>query len=98
MYEAFGDRRACAVREISKIHEESMEFTLKEGLAGEMRGEYVLLVEGARERENPLNKLSAREHTKEYIRQGLSKQEAVKKAARDRGVSKNEVYKVTLDL
>lgn len=98
LYAAFGDRRACAVREISKIHEESAEFTLKGGLPGEKRGEYVLIVEGAKECENPLNALSPREHVEEYMRRGFSKQEAVKKAARDRGVSKNEVYKEALDL
>lgn len=98
MYAVLGDRRACAVREISKIHEDSAEFTLKEGLSGEKRGEYVLVVEGAKERENPLNGLSPREHVEEYLKRGLSKQEAVKRAARDRGVPKNEVYKETLDL
>ena len=98
MYEAFGDRRACAVREITKIHEESVYFTLKEGFGGEKRGEYVLLVEGNTERENPLNALTPREHVEEYIKQGLDKKEAVKKAARDRGVSKNEIYKEVLDV
>lgn len=98
MYEVFGDRRACAVREISKLHEESVPFTLKEGLAGEKRGEYVLVVEGAPEEENELNALTVREHVQEYLKRGLSKQDAVKKAARDRGVAKNEVYREVLDL
>ena len=47
MYEIFGERKACAVREITKIHEESRSFMLSEGLDGEKRGEYVLVVEGA---------------------------------------------------
>ena len=54
MYEVFGDRRAAAVREITKIHEETVQFTLSEGLSGEKRGEYVLVVEGAKEQESPL--------------------------------------------
>ncbi|MDE7158541.1 MAG: 16S rRNA (cytidine(1402)-2'-O)-methyltransferase [Clostridiales bacterium] len=98
MYEVFGDRRACAVREITKIHEESVYFTLKEGLGGEKRGEYVLLIEGAQRKENALNALTPREHVEEYMRQGLTKADAIKKAARDRGVAKNEIYKETLDL
>ncbi len=97
-YAIFGERRACAVREITKIHEESVEFSLSGGLHGEKRGEYVLLVEGAKETENPLNALSAREHVKAYMDEGLDKKEALKRAAKDRGVPKNELYKETLDL
>ena len=98
MYEVFGERKAVAVREITKIHEESVEFTLSEGLLGEKRGEYVLLVEGGKERENPLNELSETEHIKYYIAQGLEKKEALKKAAKDRGVSKSELYPFAIDL
>ncbi|MBQ9728071.1 MAG: 16S rRNA (cytidine(1402)-2'-O)-methyltransferase [Clostridia bacterium] len=98
MYESFGDRRAAAVREITKIHEEAVEFSLKEGLFGEKRGEYVLLVEGAAEKENPLNALSEKEHILHYISQGLDKKEALKRAAKDRGVSKSELYPFAIDL
>ncbi len=98
LYAAFGDRRACAVREITKLHEESIPFTLAEGLAGEKRGEYVLVVEGAAEAEDPRNALSPREHVLSYIREGLDKKEALKRAARDRGVPKSALYKETLDL
>ena len=98
MYGAFGNRRACAVREITKIHEESAYFTLSEGLSDEKRGEYVLLVEGAAEEENPLCALSVREHVKAYLDEGLDKKEALKRAAKDRGVPKSALYKETLDL
>lgn len=98
MYEVLGERRACAVREITKIHEEASYFALSEGLQGEKRGEYVLLVEGAEKGENPLCALSVREHVKHYMEQGLDKKEALKRAAKDRGVSKSELYKETIDL
>ncbi|MBR2645944.1 MAG: 16S rRNA (cytidine(1402)-2'-O)-methyltransferase [Clostridia bacterium] len=98
MYEVFGDRRAVAVREITKIHEESTPFTLAEGLAGEKRGEYVLLVEGAAEKESPLNALSEKEHIQHYMAAGLDKKEALKRAAKDRGVSKSELYPFAIDL
>ena len=98
MFAAFGDRRACAVREITKLHEESREFRLSEGLAGEKRGEYVLVVEGAPQAENPLNALSVREHVLAYMEQGLDKKEALKRTARDRGVSKSDIYRETIDL
>ena len=96
MFEAFGDRAACAVREITKIHEEAQPFTLKEGLPGEKRGEYVLVVAGAEKKENPLCALSEREHILYYIGQGLDKKEALKRAARDRGVPKSALYKYTI--
>ena len=98
MYETFGDRAACAVREISKIHEEAVDFRLADGLAGEKRGEYVLIVEGAGEKENPLNALSEKEHIQHYMRAGLDKKEALKRAAKDRGVSKSALYPFALDL
>lgn len=98
MYEVFGDRPACAVREITKLHEESVAFNLKDGLSGEKRGEYVIVVEGAKQTENPLNELDAREHILHYMRQGMDKKEALKQAAKDRGVPKSELYAYTIDL
>ena len=98
MAEVFGNRRAAAVREITKIHEEAVEFYLADGLSGEKRGEYVLLVEGASEKECPLNALSETEHIKHYMAAGLDKKEALKKAAKDRGVSKSDLYPFAIDL
>lgn len=98
IYSVFGDRRACAVREITKLHEEILHFNLKDGLPCEKRGEYVLIVEGATQAENPLNSLSEKEHILFYMGQGMDKKEALKAAARDRGVSKSELYKFALDI
>lgn len=97
MFEVFGDREASAVREITKIHEEATSFRLSEGLPGEKRGEYVLVVSGAERGENPLNALSEKEHIEYYIAQGFDKKEALKKAAKDRGVPKSALYKFTID-
>lgn len=98
MAQVFGNRKAAAVREITKIHEETQTFMLCEGLLGEKRGEYVLLVEGAAKKENPLNALSEKEHIRHYMDEGLEKKEALKRAAKDRGVSKSELYPYALDL
>ena len=98
MYEVFGDRPACAVREITKLHEESTPFRLKDGLEGQKRGEYVLVVGGAEEKESPLNALSEKEHIQHYMAAGLDKKEALKRAAKDRGVSKSELYPFAIDL
>jgi 16S rRNA (cytidine1402-2'-O)-methyltransferase len=94
----FGNRNAAAVREITKIHEEAVNFTLQDGLPGEKRGEYVLVVEGASETESPLNALSEVDHIRHYMAAGLDKKEALKRAAKDRGVSKSELYPFSIDL
>ena len=98
MAETFGGRKAAAVREITKIHEETVMFNLLDGLQGEKRGEYVLLVEGASEKESPLNALSEKEHIQHYMAAGLDKKEALKRAAKDRGVSKSVLYPFAIDL
>ena len=98
LFEVLGERQACAVREITKIHEEAISFNLSRGLEGEKRGEYVLIVEGAKEIHNPLNSLSEREHILHYMAKGMDKKEAVKLAARDRGITKSEIYKYSIDL
>ncbi len=96
LYEVFGDRECVAVREITKIHEEAKHFNLKNGLDGEKRGEYVLVVSGGERKECSLNSLSEIEHINYYIAQGLDKKEALKQTAKDRGVSKSDLYKFTI--
>ncbi|MDE6868176.1 MAG: 16S rRNA (cytidine(1402)-2'-O)-methyltransferase [Clostridia bacterium] len=98
MYSVFGERKACAVREITKLHEEALHFNLSQGLQGEKRGEYVIVVGGASEAENPLCSLSEKEHIARYMAEGMDKKDAVKQAARDRGISKSEMYKHSIDL
>ena len=66
---------------------------LETGLAGEKRGEYVLLVQGAEKSESPLNSLSVSEHVAHYAKQGMEQKEAFKRVAKDRGVSKSEIYR-----
>ena len=94
--EAFGNRRAVAVREISKLYEQAVPFNLQDGYPGEQRGEFVIVVEGA-SGECELNSLSPKEHIDYYIAQGMDKKEALKKVAKDRGVPKSELYKYTIE-
>ena len=98
LYEVLGERKAVTVREITKLHEEREEFILSPDFDREARGEYVLLVEGAKEKENSLNTLTEVEHIKYYISQGYDKKEALKLTAKDRGVSKSDLYKFTIDI
>ena len=62
----------------------------------EPRGEYVIVVEGGKTQENPLNTLSIEEQIDLYVADGLTKMEAVKKVAKERGLKKSEVYKYTI--
>lgn len=98
IYACFGERKACAVREISKLHEQAVEFYLSQGLQCERRGEFVLVVEGAAKTQNPLCSLTEKQHILHYMSQGMDKKDAVKQAAKDRGVPKSEMYKFSLDV
>lgn len=96
MFEVFGDRRAVAVKEITKLFEKAERFNLKDNIAGEPKGEYVLLVEGGTS-ENQNLKLTEKEHIELYLSQGIDKKEALKKVAKERGVSKSSLYKYTIE-
>lgn len=106
--DAFGpDRRASAVRELTKVYEEVNKSTLGELLTGyeneEPRGEFVIVVEGRNpgeiidEERSKWNDIPIREHVERYMREGLDKKEAMKKVASDRGIGKREVYKECTD-
>lgn len=98
IFDAYGDRGVAVVKEITKIHE-GVEFTtLADFKIAPPKGEYVLIVDGAKSEENPLNSLGIKEHVLAYMRLGEDKKEAIKKAAKDRGLTKNEVYQLAIDL
>lgn len=96
IYSVLGNRKAALVKEITKIHEECIRFNLGEPPEIEGIGEFVLIVEGAEEKTDPLLSLSEEEHINYYLNEGLSKMDALKKVAKDRGVSKSSLYKYTL--
>lgn len=58
----------------------------------EPRGEYVLILEGAAEVTDAVCGLSPAEHVARYMNDGMTERDAIKAAARDRGVPKNVVY------
>lgn len=94
LYSVFGSRRAVAVKEITKIHESIEQFNLESGMIKEPKGEYVLLVEGASE-VNPYLEMTEEEHIAKYIASGMDKKDALKRVAKERGVSKSSLYKYT---
>lgn len=99
LYETLGERRAVLVNEITKLYEKTHEFTLCPNFEFEAKGEYVLVVEGNKEKEeNDLLSFSIEEHLKYYISLGESKNDAIKRVATERGIKKNEVYQVAINL
>ena len=100
--DVFGDRRITVCRELTKKHETAFVTTLDAALAyyeeHEPRGECVLVVEGKsreairQEEVAQWEELSIEEHMDFYLVQGMEKKEAMKRVAKDRGVSKRDVY------
>lgn len=96
LFEALGARQAVLIREISKLHEEEIRFTLGSVPEFTCKGEFVLAVEGAPAPEEALCSLSVAEHVAKYMEEGLTKREAIKCAAADRGVAKSEIYAIVM--
>jgi 16S rRNA (cytidine1402-2'-O)-methyltransferase len=94
--EILGDRQIVLARELTKIHEEFIRGSIQEIIDNteNLKGEIVLIIEENKKdnKENEFIELSLEEHYKLYEKQGLEKKEIIKKIAKDRGVSKNEVY------
>lgn len=90
------ERKIVLARELTKIHEEFMRGNIQELMekTENIKGEIVLIIEGNKKEEEEFDfeKLSLEEHFKMYEEQGLEKKEIIKKMAKDRGVSKNEIY------
>lgn len=100
--EAFGgDRHISLCRELTKLNEEVLRMTLAEAVAYHTehtpRGEYVLVVEGTSEASTGTSAfwtdMTVQEHVQHYLDSGMEKMAAIKAAAKDRGVPKNEIYK-----
>jgi len=90
------NRKVVLAREITKIHEEFIRGSIDEIISksDNLKGEMVILIEGAKfkAKETELDKISLEGHYELYKNQGLDKKEIIKKIAKDRGVSKNEIY------
>ena len=95
-----GERRISLCRELTKLNEEVLRFTLAEAVKyyseREPRGEYVLILEGveATVAEADFSALSPEDHVKRYTDAGMSRKDAIKVAAKDRGMAKSDFYKL----
>ena len=101
MYEAFGERNIAIVRELTKIHETVMRTTFSDAIKyyneNEPRGEYVLIIEGAKEETKIYTLNDAVRLAKQLIDEGQSTSFAAKEAAKTTGIKKSEIYKELLD-
>ena len=101
-----GDRRLTICRELTKRHEEKLQMTPADSLSyyevNEPRGEYVLIIAGRsreemkKEEQAGWEALSLEEHMAHYESQGIDRKEAMKRVAKDRGVSKRDIYQALL--
>ena len=106
LYDSLGDRKITLCRELTKKFEEALPMTLESAIVyyseNEPRGEYVLVMAGAdraaleEEKREKFEEMSLEEHMAMYTDRGLSRKEAMKKVAADRGVSKRDIYKELL--
>ena len=99
MAAVFGEGRKIALcRELTKLNEETVRVTLGEAVrhyeANEPRGEYVLVVEGGVAEESVDISLSPEEHVAKFEAEGMSRMDAIKAAAKERGMTKSELYRI----
>ena len=96
----FGNRRIALCREMTKLNEEIFRTDLSSAAAfyseNEPRGEYVLVMEGSADEEAFWSGMTVGEHAAFYISGGMTKMDAVKAVAKDRGMAKNIIYKTLL--
>lgn len=101
IHDGMGNRKAVISRELTKKFEEFIRGSLDELIDwcndGEVRGEFCIIVEGNQgdikdDKEVWWVSLSIIEHVDHYIHKGQSNKEALKSVAKDRGISKREVY------
>ena len=107
LLETLGNRRCTICRELTKKHETVFLTTLENALhfynENEPKGECVILIEGRsfselkEESRAEWQKLSVEEHVNMYMEQGMDRKDAMKAAAKDRGVSKQDIYRELLN-
>ncbi len=107
LLEALGNRRATICRELTKRYETVFLTTLSEAIAfyeaNEPKGECVIVLEGRsvsellKEERNRWQEMDISDHVQLYENQGMNRKDAMKQAAKDRGIPKREVYAMLLE-
>ena len=105
MKEVLGDRQVVLAKELTKMHEAFIRgdiSTVIEQIGDNVKGEFVVIVEGNSQTKKDfeisgLNEKTLEEHYKFYEVQNMDKKEIIKAIAKDRNVSKNEIYQYFLE-
>ena len=102
LMDSLGNRSITLCKELTKIHESVDKTTLEEAVEKygnmDIKGEYVLIIEGKsfaslrKEEIRSFEEMSIEEHMNIYLQKGMDKKEAMKSVAKDRGVSKRDIY------
>lgn len=102
LLEALGNRRITICKELTKRYESATQTTLEEAIASyeerDPKGEHVLVIEGKsfddidEESQREWLSMSVEDHMEYYEKQGIDRKEAMKLVAKDRGVSKRDIY------
>ena len=108
LYSALGNRKITLCRELTKKFETIFPTTLEDALeyyeSNDPRGEYVLVIEGKshqqkeEEKQASFSEMSIEEHMKIYEDKGIDRKEAMKMVAKERGISKRDVYNYLLTI
>lgn len=107
LYEVLGDRSITLCKELTKLHEKIRKTTIKALIAEyeetEPKGEHVLVIAGKTFKEKKdasiqsYLEMSIEDHMEMYLSKGMDKKEAMKAVAKDRGVSKRDIYDALLE-
>ena len=102
-----GERQVTLCRELTKKFEEKLKMTLQEAVdyyeTKDPRGEYVLVIAGKSKEESLAEQkalyenITLEDHMQQYLDQGMDRKEAMKAVAKDRGITKRDVYKMLLE-
>lgn len=102
LYGVLGNRKITLCRELTKKFETIFPTTLEDALeyyeSNDPRGEYVLVLEGKshqqkeEEKQASFSEMSIEDHMKIYEDKGIDRKEAMKLVAKERGISKRDVY------
>lgn len=107
LYEVLGNRSITLCKELTKVHENAEKSMLSDLMekyeSTEPKGEHVLVIAGKTFKEKRDESIQSfldmtiEEHMEMYLSQGMDKKEAMKAVAKDRGVSKRDIYDALLD-
>lgn len=108
LYENLGNRKIAVCRELTKLHEQIVRGDILHVInyfkENGVKGEIVIVISGKtqeeirQEKENMWNSLSIEDHLRKVISEGNSKKDAIKIVCKERGLSKKDVYKHSLEL